>query len=474
LRFVHCVIGYQILVISIDETATPSVLEVASRFGFEYHNPEPLVSTEVDVYTISDTEPFIQDVVGDMAKGLITFGNTDVPGLGMHVDPPSCPRLPPVPISPNGSDAPRASSPNKKQKQEVVAGVGNHWNPHALGAHFPGAPVGPSSASTDQPVPQVSTNDLATLIQRQTIMFQEALAQQNSNLQHLLARDGQIQADLEALKTDFRCEAAAIRNDLGADIVSVKKTLQDKEDCLRRDFEALKLLVTSSSAGPSGLGPPGPGASGSRGAPRAPAPPVVTRGQPQQFHFVPDRLFLRGWSPFVRNEAERKSQGLSEEQCQDVANTVLKNLPREFRDMIEFVRAPYYRNHQIALLLRESVTSDQAFAVSRRLNDLIKSSGIKVGGSAIYCTVDNPPWKKERNSALARAESGVLPHVLQDVVLTKDWASGELWARFQGSDISIGKYNSRAGSFKWFDAVLNVTNPNTTMMMIETSCAHVK
>jgi hypothetical protein len=179
--------------------------------------------------------------------------------------------------------------------------------------------------------------------------------------------------------------------------------------------------------------------------------------------FVPGRLFLRGWCQFGF-EAEH---GISGSEAATVADSVLSLLEKRHEDMIERHMAPYFRNRQITLQLVEGLSREQVSGLFESLRTALQTTPQAVHGKNIFVVMDSPPWKKERNAAVARA-SRAWREVTKwsEAAVTLDWPSGSVYvAPSEGRSRCIGQFEK--GAWKWHEHSIALLSPAVTVAALE-------
>jgi hypothetical protein len=257
--------------------------------------------------------------------------------------------------------------------------------------------------------------------------YQQSAAASDSKFQHL-------QAQFDAL------HASTISDQQASKSLHVQ-TSQDHQ-ALKSYIDTKVTMVASRPA--SVPTPPGP-----KVWSNAAAAPAQT--------FVPDRIFVRGWSPFNGDRAKRT--GLSEEEAEQVMSQIVQGVRLKHPNVtacIDKWSAPYYSNHQVTIFMKSDTPSDRVWDLAKALNEFLKKSTppVTVQGHPVFATVDNPPWKKDRNSGLSRAAEVfvsvcTLPHELK-----KDWSSGELWM-VAPVRLRLGEWQRKSGSWVWFQSSMD-------------------
>jgi hypothetical protein len=159
-------------------------------------------------------------------------------------------------------------------------------------------------------------------------------------------------------------------------------------------------------------------------------------------------VFLRGWSTYGQPET-----GISEERVLGIMEALLASLPETQRAWVLRTQAPYFRNWQGTFLLKNSVSGEQAFQLSKAMNSHLESEAVLVNGKKLFTVVEAPAWKRLRNAALMRAQEAFLrarpgwAHRLR-----VDFAGGELWCTEPVA--SVGSWNRSAQAWAWKDASL--------------------
>ena len=170
------------------------------------------------------------------------------------------------------------------------------------------------------------------------------------------------------------------------------------------------------------------------------APPLPI---PQSARFVARKVFIKGFCEFGKDATD----GISTEEAGLVGAAMVNLLPSSLKATVERILAPYFKNRQITLILREDSAPETAWEMVQNLNEVIKSGGHNVGGRPIYAVADAEKWKKDRNAALAKAHRTLV----DEYTLQKgdrchlDWAGGVLY-HVRGNDSStMGSWHRSKG-----------------------------
>ena len=199
-----------------------------------------------------------------------------------------------------------------------------------------------------------------------------------------------------------------------------------------------------------------PSSSSSSGGPQSAAPrPKISlfRDESSAGRFVPDRIFLKGWAPYVAGR--NKADGISEDDANIMYASLMSNIAPSAKVIVERYSAPYFRNHQIILFLVSGTSREAAWRLTVALNDCIKTQNKHVNGRKIFAQLDQEDWKKSRNSRLAAASNVLEAAVPAGTLLHKDWAAGELWSTAP-STRSMGRWD-RTNGWVW-------NAPNITLL----------
>jgi hypothetical protein len=267
------------------------------------------------------------------------------------------------------------------------------------------------------------------------------------------ARDLEREAAFESLRMDVRtsCEAVTCQvQELKASTAALGTRLNEVSACatdVRNRFEALEKRVESIEKGGHaaaaarlnldqllGQRPSGGGGGGGGGGPG----PSAVAGR-----FVPTKIYLRGWSKFGDPQS-----GISEDRVVTVMEALLSSLPAAQRDRVLRCQAPYFRNWQGTLLLRETVSPDMAYELNKSMNEKLVEDQVLINGRKLYCVVEAPAWKRFRNGAIMRAKDKVL--LLRtgwEHKLKCDFAAGELWCL--EPVLSLGQWRRNEEQWKW-------------------------
>ena len=160
------------------------------------------------------------------------------------------------------------------------------------------------------------------------------------------------------------------------------------------------------------------------------APPLPV---PASARFVARKVFIKGFCEFGKDSTD----GISTEEAGLVGAAMVGLLAPPLRTAVEKILAPFFKNRQITLILKEDSPPETAWEMVQNLNEAIKSGGHNVGGRPIYAVADAEKWKKDRNAALAKAHRTLVDEYTLQMGdrCHLDWAGGVLY-HVRGSDSS--------------------------------------
>ena len=70
---------------------------------------------------------------------------------------------------------------------------------------------------------------------------------------------------------------------------------------------------------------------------------------------------------------------------------------------IERILCPYFKNMQITCMLKNDMDREPAWVVFEALKAMVLAKSPVVRGQPVFVAMDQPPWKRERNSLIAKA-----------------------------------------------------------------------
>ena len=163
--------------------------------------------------------------------------------------------------------------------------------------------------------------------------------------------------------------------------------------------------------------------------------------------FIPNRAFIRGWSDFET----KATTMLPGENVVAVMNAVRDHMPHAATRCISNMSAPYFRNWQGTFSFADNTNPDDIFAFAKLANEVLKQDDMKLNNKQLYITVDKPPWKKEQNSMVARADRTFRAMQNANVLTCRiDWSSGQLWCTAPREALLGGISRTRSGPvWKW-------------------------
>ena len=181
------------------------------------------------------------------------------------------------------------------------------------------------------------------------------------------------------------------------------------------------------------------------------------------------KLFLKGWCSFGESNLEIDSAT-----AEGIGNHVVMKLPEKFKNVIDKVSAPYFKNRQTTIFLKEPVAPQLAWELCSVIRDVIEQHHLNYKGRKLTCAMDNPPWKRERNGLLAKCSRIVQQECdISEDRLHLDWAAGTLYLR-QGdgimNDLVLGRV--QRGTWSWTLQSFRTAFPNidiATLRLAESS-----
>jgi hypothetical protein len=152
-----------------------------------------------------------------------------------------------------------------------------------------------------------------------------------------------------------------------------------------------------------------------------PAPSVTASSKPEVW--VPSRIFVRGWCAY----GQENSQGISSEEGEGAGSKIKALLPVLVQNEIERILCPYFKNRQITFMLKKDIDRERAWVVFEALKAMVLAKSPVVRGQPVFVAMDQPPWKRERNSLIAKAARIFIETaaVSKDCIVL-DWTSGSL------------------------------------------------
>ena len=171
-----------------------------------------------------------------------------------------------------------------------------------------------------------------------------------------------------------------------------------------------------------------------------------------------DRIFLRGWAPFVRAAPDKgRSAGISREKCEQLWSAIRDKLTEGQKNLILRTASPFVKNTQITITVRSGVCNADLWALRDSIDAILKSKNEWPGvrpGATLYASVDRPQWQKDRYSVTKSAEEVLEPGVPLGLHLTVDTNSGEIWGEKSDVTVLLGRYDKATNSWMWLDSEL--------------------
>ena len=237
-------------------------------------------------------------------------------------------------------------------------------------------------------------------------------------------------------------DMAKLRSDVGHDVKGQLSSSSTSEWAKLRSDILSDVKVQMSSASSSASTAP------SRAAARPPllAGPTL---QGQGERCIPTKIFIKGWCGFV----EETAKGISTKVGEEAGRKLIATLPDHFKAHLaktDTVRAPFYKNRQIVVNLRDDVEAGAAHDLAKFLSEASKTNNIKIMGTVPYVVADAEAWKKHRNAMCAKACAALRSETdwTDQHIETIDWASGSVYVCKGVVEVCVGKYDRNKG-WQW-------------------------
>ncbi len=174
--------------------------------------------------------------------------------------------------------------------------------------------------------------------------------------------------------------------------------------------------------------------------------------------FLADRIFLRGWAPFVRAAPDKgRSAGISREKCEQFWTAVREKLTEGQKSLILRTTSPFVKNTQLTITVRSGVCNADLWALRDSIDAVLKSKADWPGlrpGATLYASVDRPQWQKDRYSVTKSAEEILESTLPVGWTLNVDTNSGEIWGEKTDYTVLLGRYDKATNSWLWLDSEL--------------------
>jgi hypothetical protein len=259
---------------------------------------------------------------------------------------------------------------------------------------------------------------------------------------------------------DHRSDMAKLRSDILLEVKGQQSTSSSYADIakLRSDIMSDVKVQLSSASSSSSAAP-------ARVAARLPS--LAASAQPgQSERFIPTKIFIKGWCGF----GEETTKGISTQVGEDAGRKLIGTLPEHFKALLaktDTVRAPFYKNRQIVVNLRDDIEAGSAYELAKFMSEALKSNDIKVRGSVPCVVADAEAWKKHRNAMCAKACATLRVETdwTDQHFETIDWASGSVYVRKTGLEVCVGKYDRNRG-WQWRASDLARMWPEVTVQSL--------
>jgi hypothetical protein len=173
----------------------------------------------------------------------------------------------------------------------------------------------------------------------------------------------------------------------------------------------------------------------------------VFEGARGGWSFEPTRMFLRGWSPYAANLADRKF--LTEAECEQLVSTIHAGAPPSLWAFIDRISHDALRNFQITFTKKRDAYASDWWDLFKALQVWCKTSGVLVKGCNLFMAMEQSPEQRERNTALRVAESS-LRSMSPELEVLIDWkGGGNLYGSKQGVSELVATFSRKKQSIVW-------------------------
>jgi hypothetical protein len=263
----------------------------------------------------------------------------------------------------------------------------------------------------------------------------------------------------QATPLDHRSDMAKLRSDILLEVKGQQSTSSSYADMVKLRSDIMSdVKVHLSSASSSSAAP-------QRVATR---PPIIAApGQTGALErFIPTKIFIKGWCGF----GEETTKGISTQVGEDAGRKLIGSLPEHFKASLaktDTVRAPFYKNRQIVVNLRDDIEAGSAYELAKFMSEALKTNDIKIMGTVPYAVADAEAWKKHRNAMCAKACATLRVETdwTEQHSETIDWASGSVYVRKIGLEVCVGKYDRNRG-WQWRASDLARMWPEVTVQSL--------
>jgi len=100
--------------------------------------------------------------------------------------------------------------------------------------------------------------------------------------------------------------------------------------------------------------------------------------------WVAKKLFIKGWCSFGESNSEVDSAT-----AEGIGNHVVQKIPEKFKNVIDKVSAPYFKNRQATIFLKEPVAPQMAWELCSAIRSAIEQHGLNFKVRKLICAMDN-------------------------------------------------------------------------------------
>ena len=159
------------------------------------------------------------------------------------------------------------------------------------------------------------------------------------------------------------------------------------------------------------------------------------------------KIYLRGWGVFE----DKDNTGLTSQEALKLGHQVVGLLPQPLRTRVSNIYAPYGKNKQIAVAVTGGTES--CWTIRNELAQKLLATPVVANGKPVYCVVENPPWKIEKNKTLNRLRQAFKRFMPANVYGNLDFRSNECAvATDKSSDALYLARLTKKQSWKWYDS----------------------
>ena len=153
--------------------------------------------------------------------------------------------------------------------------------------------------------------------------------------------------------------------------------------------------------------------------------------------------------------------GISSAEALKIGQMVKAKLPQVLQSRVQGVSAPYSHNTQITFQVTGGTES--CWELRNKITEQLQAHPVAINDKNIYCSVQNSPWRTERNAVLSRARRALRRQCTPALFDSLDFRYNEcsIYSSKGWESCCMGRLTKKG--WRWWDAVVAQAIPGINM-----------